>query len=222
MQILNPACRRHLPIVTLVLAIALTTLGGCAHHWPLPEEEELALYSPRANETLDPALYRHAPLFVAHASAKPHNRIGTPTARYDDYGREKIYIDPDKPTVYTQMRRFRTERGTYTTLVSTLVDPAIPAGINVDHKFDIQDDEGRIWFFTGNGIGPAIIGVDALFLKLFGVGFWQLHLGPLFFFTAYLLLAGVILLLIRGLSSVLLFNLYLFLYPQLSIFHDRS
>ncbi len=110
------------------------------------------------------------------------------------------------------------ERGTYTTMVSTLVDPAIPAGINVDHKFDIQDDDGRIWFFTGNGIGPAIIVVDALFLKLFGVGFWQLHLGPLFFFTAYLLLAGVILLLIRGLSLLLLFNLYLFLYPQLSIF----
>jgi hypothetical protein len=126
MRILNPTRRRGLPIVALLLAIALAALGGCAHHWPLPEEDRLALYTPRASEALDPELRRHAPLFVAHGSAKPHNRIGTPAARYDDYGREKIYIDPDKPTIYTQMRQFSTENGTYTNLIYRIHFAAIP------------------------------------------------------------------------------------------------
>ncbi len=110
------------------------------------------------------------------------------------------------------------ERGTYTTMVSTIVEPNVRGGVNVDGKFDIQDEEGRIWFFTGNGIGPASIVVNAIFLKLLGVGFWQFHLGPLFFFALYLVLASGILLAARGVSSMLLFHLYLYLYPHLSIF----
>jgi hypothetical protein len=110
------------------------------------------------------------------------------------------------------------ERGTYTTMVSTIVDPATGADINVDRKFDIQDQEGRIWFFTGNGIGPGSIAVNAIFLKLFGFGFWPLHGGPLFFLTLFLLLASAILLGVRGLAAMLLFNLYLWLYPHLIIF----
>ena len=110
------------------------------------------------------------------------------------------------------------ERGAYTTMVSTIVDPTVRGGVNVDGKFNIQDEQGRIWFFTGNGIGPGSIAVDALFLKLFGVGFWQLHLGPLFFFSLYLILASLILLRVRGLGAAAPFHLYLFLYPTLSIF----
>jgi len=110
------------------------------------------------------------------------------------------------------------ERGTYTTMVSTIVDPKVHGDINVDRKFDIQDNEGRIWFFTGNGIGPGSIVVDALFLKVFGFGFWALHMGPLFFLTLFLLLGSAILLDIRGLAAMLLFNIYLWLYPPLIIF----
>ncbi len=110
------------------------------------------------------------------------------------------------------------EQGTYTTMVSTLVDPTVPGGINIDEKFDIQAADGRIWFFTGNGIGPASIVPDALVLKLFGAGFWALRAGPLIFYTLFLLLAALILYRLAGLWAVGLFHAYLFFYPHLSIF----
>lgn len=110
------------------------------------------------------------------------------------------------------------EQGTYTTMVSTIVDPTVPGGINVDQKFDIQTPDGRIWFFTGNGIGPASIVPDALVLKIFGTGFWALRAGPLIFYTLFLLLAAYILYQLAGLGAIVLFHAYLFFYPHLSIF----
>ncbi|MDJ0782593.1 MAG: hypothetical protein QNJ22_11510 [Desulfosarcinaceae bacterium] len=110
----------------LVLLLAMALMTGCAHHWPLPEEERLALYTPRTEAGGDEVLWRHAPLFVAHGSEKPYNRIGTPTAGYDNYGRERITIDPDKPTIYTQVRQFTTARGSYTNLIYRIHFAAIP------------------------------------------------------------------------------------------------
>ncbi|MBN1991153.1 MAG: hypothetical protein JW953_00505 [Anaerolineae bacterium] len=109
------------------------------------------------------------------------------------------------------------DQGDYTTLVSTIADPALPGGINVDQKFDVQAADGRVWFFTGNGIGPASIGPDALVLKLFGTGFWALRLGPLIFYTLFLLLAALILYRLAGWGAIVLFHAFLFFYPHLSI-----
>jgi len=110
------------------------------------------------------------------------------------------------------------DHGTYTTMVSTIVDPNTLGGIGVDEKFDIQASDGRIWFFTGNGIGPSSIVPDALVLKIFGTDFWALHIGPLIFYTFFLLLAALILYRLAGLWAVILFNAFLFFYPHLSIF----
>lgn len=108
------------------LLLAMVTLAGCAHHWPLPQEDRLTLYAPAVTDAGDPLLERHTPLFVAHSSEKPYNRIGTPSATYDDYGREKIFIDADKPAIYTQVRHFTTDRGTYTNLIYRIHFSAIP------------------------------------------------------------------------------------------------
>jgi hypothetical protein len=110
------------------------------------------------------------------------------------------------------------ERGTYTSMISTIVDPTIPAGINVDGKFDIQDAAGRIWFRTSTSIGPASILPDALVLKLFGFNFWALRAGPLMFYTLFLLLAAYLLYQLAGLAAIILFHAYIFFYPHLSIF----
>ncbi|MCB0210234.1 MAG: hypothetical protein KDJ52_12930 [Anaerolineae bacterium] len=110
------------------------------------------------------------------------------------------------------------ETGTYTTLVSTIADPNVPGGINVDQKFDIQAPDGRVWFFTGNGIGPASIIPDAVVLKLFGSSFWALRAGPLIFFTFFLLLTAYLLYELAGLWAIILFHAYLFFYPHISIF----
>lgn len=110
------------------------------------------------------------------------------------------------------------ERGTYTSMISTLVDPTVPGGINIDGKFDIQDTAGRIWFRTSTSVGPASILPDALVLKLSGVSFWSLRAGPLLFYTLFLLAAAYILYQLAGLAAIVLFHAYLFFYPHLSIF----
>jgi hypothetical protein len=110
------------------------------------------------------------------------------------------------------------ERGSYTSMISTIVDPSISGGINVDGKFDIQDEAGRIWFRTSTSIGPASIVLDALVLKIFGFDFWALRAGPLLFYTLFLLLAAYILYQLAGIGAIVLFHAFLFCYPHLSIF----
>lgn len=110
------------------------------------------------------------------------------------------------------------EQGTYTSMVSTLNDPAAIGGIDIDQKFNLQAPDGRIWFFTGNGTGPASIVPNALILKIFGTGFWTLRAGPLIFYTLFLVITAYALFQTAGLGAVVLFHIYLFCYPRLSIF----
>ncbi|RME72353.1 MAG: hypothetical protein D6784_13670, partial [Chloroflexi bacterium] len=110
------------------------------------------------------------------------------------------------------------EQGTYTTMVSTIVDPTVIGGIDVDRKFNIQAADGRIWFFTGNGIGPGSIIPDAVIIWLFGSGFWALRAGPLLFYLLFLGLGSLILYRLSGLPAVLLWHAFLFFYPHLSVF----
>ncbi len=119
---------------------------------------------------------------------------------------------------FLSIARSLAEQGTFTTMVSTIVDPQAVGGINIDQKFDIQDSEGRIWFFTGNGNGPASIVPNAIPLKIFGTNFWSLRAGPLIFYTLFLLLAALILYRLAGIWAIILCHTFLFFYPHISIF----
>jgi hypothetical protein len=119
---------------------------------------------------------------------------------------------------FLSVARSLAEQGTYTTMVSTIVDPDVLGDINVDQKFDIQAADGRIWFFTGSGNGPLSIAPNAIVLKIFGTGFWALRAGPLIFYTLFLTMAAFILYRLGGLMAVVLFHAFLFFYPHLSIF----
>lgn len=111
------------------------------------------------------------------------------------------------------------ERGTYTSMVSTIIDPALRGGINIDGVFDMQASDGGIWFRTSTGsIGPASIIPDSLVLMVFGVNFWTLRAGPLLFYTLFLLLVAWILYQLAGIGAIVLFHIFLFSYPHLSIF----
>ncbi len=110
------------------------------------------------------------------------------------------------------------EYGTYTTTVSTIVNPTVHGGLNIHEKFDIQAPDGRIWFRSSSVTGPASIVPNTLALKLFGIDFWGFLAGPLIFFALFILLAAYILYRLAGLGAVMLFHLFLFFYPHLSIF----
>lgn len=110
------------------------------------------------------------------------------------------------------------EHGTYTTTVSTIIDPSVPGDFNIHKKFDIQTPDGRIWFRSSSVTGPASIVPNALAMKIFGLNYWGLRAGPLIFYILFLLLAAYICYKLAKLSAVFLFYLFIFFYPHLSIF----
>ena len=78
---------------------------------------------------------------------------------------------------YSAMARSLAERGTYTTMDSTIVDPTVKVGhYGTAGRIDVQDEEGRIWFWTVTGVGPGSIVPNAVILKIFGVSFWTLKI----------------------------------------------
>ena len=104
------------------------------------------------------------------------------------------------------------ERGTYTSMISTIVDPTVIGGTNIDNEFDIQDSDGRIWFRTSFSIGPGSIVPDAVIIKVFGTSFWALRAGPLVFYTLFLILAACALYRLAGTWAIALFHAFLFFY----------
>lgn len=119
---------------------------------------------------------------------------------------------------FLTVSRSLAERGTYTTLVSTIVDPTVPGDTSIDSKFNIQDRDGRIWFFTGSGTGPASIVPNAIVLKIFGFGYWALRAGPLLFFALLMLATAYVMYRLAGVAAIVIFHGFLFCYPRLSIF----
>jgi hypothetical protein len=119
---------------------------------------------------------------------------------------------------FLSISRSLAEQGTYTTMVSTIVNPTVVGDINIDQKFNIQAPDGRIWFFAGNGNGPISIVANAIVLKIFGTEFWALRAGPLIFYTLFLLLAAYLLYRLAGSWAIILFNAFLIFYPHISVF----
>jgi hypothetical protein len=120
---------------------------------------------------------------------------------------------------FLSVARSLAEHGTYTTLVSTMLDPNVPAGFDVNHEFfQVQDTEGRIYFFIEATVGPTQVIPDALVIKLLGSGFWQFRAASLTFYLLFLILASWLLLTVGGFWAALLFQLYIFFYPHLSVF----
>lgn len=60
---------------------------------------------------------QYAPVFVVDDYHETHNRIGAPSARLTKSGKEHIYVDPDRPTVYAQAQPFTGLNGDYTNLI---------------------------------------------------------------------------------------------------------
>ncbi len=115
---------KRFKIVCTLLLPALIIFSACAHHQRIPPEKTLSVYS--ANAGGDAQLRRHAPLFLTHTYQAEYNRIGSPSARYDDHGKEDIFVDWKKPAVYYLKRNFSTQKGRYTNLIYRIHFPKVP------------------------------------------------------------------------------------------------
>jgi hypothetical protein len=105
----------------------LLLVSGCAHHQKIPPENIHAVYLGDGMEgTL---LKRYAPAFLTLDYQSTYNRIGKPSARYDEEGQEIIYIDPARPVIYTMEREFSTAKGAYTNLIYRVHFSKVPFSI---------------------------------------------------------------------------------------------
>ena len=127
-------------------------------------------------------------------------------------------IDHDSGEVLG-ISRSLAEQGTYTVLYNTFSDPTIlDGGIGNDKRYNVQTADGQMWYVVSGTTGPTSVVPAALIMKLFGVSFWTLRAGPLLFYILFLLLASLFVYRVGGLWSVLLFHLFIFCYPRLSVF----
>jgi hypothetical protein len=103
---------------------ALLILSACAHHKKIPHETTRTVYS--ADSCQDALVYDYAPLFLTHNYGASYNRIGEPSARYDDRGNEQIYIDSGNPIIFFLKNTFTTPKGRYTNLIYRVHFPKVP------------------------------------------------------------------------------------------------
>jgi hypothetical protein len=109
-------------IITVLLVVC-----GCAHHRQITPESTRSIYGvPKGGD--DPAS-SFAPLFLTYDYENPYNRIGRPSAIRDEEGRERIFVDADKPAMYYLVRRFTTDKGAYTNYIYRVHFPEVPFSV---------------------------------------------------------------------------------------------
>ena len=109
-------------LLALILALA-----GCSQSRLGPEAPQVRAYG--ATPPGGTMAARHAPIFVAEGAHLAHNRIGRPSAERAPDGRERVFVDPDRPVFYQSVHPFETLRGSYTNLVYRVHFAAIPHGL---------------------------------------------------------------------------------------------
>jgi len=133
------------PILSPALMLVVLVLSACAHHQKIPFEATHTIYSVLAEK--DTQLYHYAPLFLAHDYKAPYNRIGQPAAKYDDQGREQIYVESENPVVYFLTRDFNTPKGNYTNLIYRVHFPGVPFSL-IPFNLTAGDNIGLIIVIT--------------------------------------------------------------------------
>jgi len=105
--------------------ILLIFLASCTTLPVHPPANNFAAYTVKDDQTI---LNRYAPVFVVENYKMKYNRIGTPSAEINEDGKEKIYVDPDKATIYAEVRHFKTIKSSYTNLIYRIHFEKIPGG----------------------------------------------------------------------------------------------
>ncbi len=154
----------------LALAAALGAAAGAA--W---SEETAGTTSAYVMEGADGLVQRFAPVFVIEHDEEASNKIGTPSARLTESGKTQVYVDPSRPTIYTEVETFETERERYTNLIYrihfernpfSLFPLNVGAGKNVGAiaVVTLNSREEPVWLTTVQSCGcyHAILPTDYL------------------------------------------------------------
>lgn len=110
------------------LAVVIMLLLGCAHHYPLPQEEQQWVY--RVEKPIESGAGPWAPAFVVYGHAEAYNRIGKPTITITDDDHELVSIDPDHPSLFYMQRTFTTAKAAYTNEIYRVHFPKVPFSLS--------------------------------------------------------------------------------------------
>ncbi len=108
------------PYTLILFALSALALTACASTTPAPnpgqvtDSQTTLAYIAAGQNSLSA---RYAPVIIPKSPHHTYNRIGTAAARYDQQGKEEIFIDTNIPTYYFQQRGFRINHSTYTNLI---------------------------------------------------------------------------------------------------------
>lgn len=127
----------------IFLLVLVLILSGCAHHKKIPAEKTKTVY--QGQDIEESLIFQHAPFFLVHNNTLTYNRIGRPSARYDDKGNEKIYVNTEHPVIYYQKRSFTTQKGRYTNLIYRIHFPKVPFSLIPFH------------LTAGNNVGLMVV-----------------------------------------------------------------
>ncbi|MDI6797334.1 MAG: hypothetical protein QMD09_10330, partial [Desulfatibacillaceae bacterium] len=110
----------------LLLCISLLAVflaSGCAHLQRVgPDERPVAYKSVDMHENgvfgeYGDMVKDFCPIFLAYKIEAEHNRIGRPEAEMGEDGKERVFVNPDRPAVYAMVKTFATAKGSYTNLI---------------------------------------------------------------------------------------------------------
>ena len=116
----------HKSPTLFLLLTCLIFFSSCASLPIHPPANELLSYTAEDDETV---FSRYSPVFVVEHYMDKYNLIGTPSARITKDVKEEIFVDPEKPTIYTQERMFKTSKGKYTNLIYRIHFEKVPFGL---------------------------------------------------------------------------------------------
>ena len=147
----NPGKILSFPVFLSILVF----LSSCATvNYPLTPDN---LKSYAITESADNQLLKkHSPIFIIEEHQKSYNRVGTPSARYNEKNKEKIYIDPDIPTIYYMEQSFETSKGSYNNLIYRVHFEKTPFSLFPFH-LTYGNNIGLIVIVTLNGHNKPVL-----------------------------------------------------------------
>lgn len=136
------ALKKLILLTTLLAPLFLSSCASLPQHLP---EAELKIYRIAEGESL---LRRYSPFFIIENPEDRFNLIGTVRAGITKSGEEKIFVDYKAPTIYSEIRNFKTAKDSYTNLIYRIHFEKVPFGL--------------IPFYIGKGENVGLITIITL------------------------------------------------------------
>ena len=120
---MNPCIKRSVIQLPLFLLIFLSACVTFPQHET--NNNQLA-YIADDDETIS---RRHLPVFIIANPNEKYNLIGTPSVKITGETKEEVYVSHERPTIYSETRKFTTPKNSYTNLIYRIHFEKVPFSI---------------------------------------------------------------------------------------------